>query len=222
MDFLKAREYLSKIKEFILDILFPIECLGCGKEKEWICEDCEGKIKSDIYIARGIFLDKIIVPYSYDDRIIKQSIHLFKYKNIEEIGKVLGKVFINGLNKIIKRGDLEAICIPIPLHEKRLKERGFNQSEILAVEVGNFFLWELSTAILFRSRFTRPQVGLSEEERKDNIKDAFGIKDNKIICDKRVILIDDVFTTGATMEECARVLKGTGVREVWGLALAKG
>jgi ComF family protein len=222
MDVSRLKKYFSALKEFVLDILFPVECLGCGKEGEWICGHCEEKVRLDIYVGKGIFLDKIIVPYSYDNPIIKQSIHLFKYKNIEELGEVLGKIFINGLNKIIRKGDFEAACVPIPLHEKRLRERGFNQSEILAIRVGDFFLWEISSAIISRFRFTRPQVGLNEEERKENIKDAFSVKDNKIIHNKRIILIDDVFTTGATMEECAKALKEAGAGEVWGLALAKG
>ncbi|HLD31077.1 MAG TPA: ComF family protein [Patescibacteria group bacterium] len=222
MNFSEAVKYLSIIKEFILDILFPVECLGCGKEKEWICSSCQDKIKMDIFVARGVFLDKIIAPYSYDERIIKQGIHLFKYKFVEDVGEALGKIFVNGLEKLIKKNDFEAIVIPVPLHKKRLLERGFNQAEILASSVGNFFSWGVETKILSRSRFTVPQVGLPKEERMNNIKEAFAVLDKNKIFNKKIVLIDDVFTTGATMEECAKVLKEAGVGEIWGFTLAKG
>jgi ComF family protein len=112
------------------------------------------------------------------------------------------------------------VVIPVPLHKQRLKERGFNQSLLLAREVARVFGLEVDYRSLKRIRPTRPQVDLKPDERKKNVKGAFDVKSPERVRGRRVLLVDDVFTTGATVSECARVLKKAGA-EVYVLTLAR-
>ena len=116
--------------------------------------------------------------------------------------------------------DLELI-IPVPLHSRRLKERGFNQALLLAHQVSETYHIPLSSDNLFRVRRTRPQVELTGEERRKNVEGAFALRRPGDITDRRVVIIDDVFTTGATMNECAAVLKRSGAAQVTALTLAR-
>jgi len=221
----------KEIKKFLLDTLFPIECLGCKEEGEWFCDNCLGKISPDAHSLCGESLDRILTFYSYDNELLKQAIHLFKYKFIKDLAEPLGILFAEGLKKVSSQIDSEIIVIPVPLHKKRMLERGFNQAELLARGIAKNFGWEMEAGVLERVRFTAPQVDLEEKERQENVRGAFAVRDasnpvrnQKFLngVNKKIVLIDDVLTTGSTMEECARVLKQGGAREVWGVALAKG
>ncbi len=108
------------------------------------------------------------------------------------------------------------LVVPVPLGRRRLRQRGFNQSALLAR-----FAFGKYTEVLERVRETRPQSELSEKERFRNIKNAFKVKAGKNLADKRILLVDDVLTTGATAEECARVLRAAGAREVTVAVLAR-
>jgi ComF family protein len=113
------------------------------------------------------------------------------------------------------------VAIPVPLHKKRLRQRGFNQSLLLAHGVSERFMIPLNYDNLIRSRYTRPQVELSGIERAENVRGAFNLLRPAEICEKKILLIDDVFTTGATMNECAKVLKDAGASTVTVLTLAR-
>lgn len=114
------------------------------------------------------------------------------------------------------------MVLPVPLYKKRLRERGFNQSALLGKYVAKRLGVPLNLYSLARNRDTRPQVGLSAKERKKNIRNAFEIKEEGVIKGRRVLLIDDVFTTGATTRECSKVLKKAGVQEVFVITLSHG
>ena len=109
-----------------------------------------------------------------------------------------------------------------PKQYKKLKWRGFNQSEEIGKELANFFGIPLITNCLIKIKETVPQVELADEERKENIKGAFFIKNADLIKDKKILLVDDVYTTGATMTECARILKTVGTKEIIGVVIARG
>jgi len=212
---------LDRAKKFILDIIFPIECLGCGSEKEWLCINCFKKIMPNIRVIHGKNLDKVITLYSYDNEVIKKLIHGLKYKFMEDLALPLGALLSKELKKMEEQVGKPDFIAPIPLHKKRLLERGFNQAELLALKISECFGWPVEKNVIMRSRLTASQVDLDEAGRKENMKDAFSATDLAKVLNQKIILIDDVFTTGATMEECARVLKNVGAREVLGLALAK-
>lgn len=213
------KNYLFKIKKFVLDVLFPIECLGCGKEKTWICDKCLETIPLGVQFVEKKYLDCVLICGSYDNEILKKSIHTFKYKYAVELGEPLGKLLLKILRKVSLPRDF--LLVPVPLHKKRLKERGFNQAEILAQEIAKGFNAPIAN-ILCRSRYTLPQVDLDKEERQKNVQEAFACLEHLKIKNQNVILIDDVLTTGATMGECAKILKEEGAEKVWGLVLARG
>ncbi len=127
--------------------------------------------------------------------------------------------------KFIKKrlkGKIDMI-IPVPLHRISLWKRGYNQSELLAKEIGRLMDVEVNTEIIKRRKKTRPQYRLSRIQRSSNIKDAFSIKLRGVsIYEKTVLLIDDICTTGITISECSRVLKEAGARSIYGLVLAHG
>jgi len=114
-----------------------------------------------------------------------------------------------------------ALIMPVPLHWRRLKERGFNQSVILAREVARAHSIHLDFEILKRTNYTKPQTNLSRKQRSTNVKGAFEVADRERVEGKRVVLIDDVYTTGSTVRECARVLIKNGAADVAVLTLAR-
>ena len=112
--------------------------------------------------------------------------------------------------------------IPIPLHKNKLKKRGFNQAEELAKGISKFLEKPIFNDVLLKIKPTFAQMELSKEKRRENIKGAFVCQKPIVVRGKKILLVDDIFTTGATMEECARVLKEAGAREVWGAVVARG
>lgn len=155
--------------------------------------------------ARGILI--------YDDATSK-AIQKFKYNMDTTYSKALGLI-------ISSYSDLKSfdMVIPVPLHIKRLRERGFNQSLLLARAVGKRHRITVDPFALKRTRWTVPQVNLSGKERKLNVKGAFEVQ--KDVKGKRVLLVDDVYTTGATVRECSKVLKKSGAKDVCVLTLAR-
>ena len=108
------------------------------------------------------------------------------------------------------------------MEKKKLKKRGFNQAEEIAKELSLFLKIPLFNNVLIKIKETLPQIELSDKEREENVSGAFFCQNKKEIGGKKILLVDDVYTTGATMEECARVLKEAQAKEVWGLAIARG
>lgn len=234
------KKRLKKIYNFILDLIFPIYCLGCQKEGFWLCQNCFNKIKINDELQCPVcknkspqgkvckkcenltFLSGLWIAADYNEEIIKNSIHILKYKFAFDITRSIAQIlvrFINN-NKFILKNDF--IIVPVPLHKKRFLLRGFNQSELLAKEISKTFSLKLSSQNLIRIKYTQAQVELDKKDRENNIKNAFFIKKPLEFSGKSVILIDDVYTTGSTMNECAKVLKQAGVKEVWGLVIARG
>lgn len=216
-----------------LDIIFPKRCVVCGRFGSYFCKDCLEKVQ---FVDNPVCavcqrqaiggrthpgcrtrygLDGLIVGLKYRGPV-KAAIRKIKYKWVWDVADELVDIF----SKNIWRFEVpnNYVLVPIPLHKKRFRWRGFNQAEllckILSTKFGvNYFDY------LERILETKTQVGLSRLERKANIKGAFKVKRE---CKQTVILVDDVFTTGATLEEACRVLKKTGIREVWGMAIAIG
>jgi len=154
---------------------------------------------------------------------IREAVHTFKYNGVKDLAE-----FLSGLlQKRLKAGPphKNSLIIPMPLHITKKAERGFNQAEILAKILAEKTGLDYSQKILKRKKQTKPQVGLEGRERIKNIKGAFAIRpfaDLKLIKKRTILLLDDVITTGATMEEAAKVLRKAGARQVWGLVIAQG
>lgn len=238
---------LSLVKDIILGILFPEFCINCKREGSYVCQDCLSLIDiSNVQYCPFCQPPKIVLDgrtcnickktknlsglfsaTSYNNFIIKKLISQFKYPPyyIKNLSKVLASLIITHFQLLEKKPNLlwgQAILIPIPLEKKKLKQRGFNQAEEIAKELSIFLKIPLINNVLIKIKETLAQVELSGEKRRENIKNCFSVKNRELIQNKKILLIDDVYTTGSTMEEGARVLKEAGAKEVWGIVVSRG
>ncbi len=213
---------IKKIFNYLLSLLFPLECLGCKKEDTYLCSKCLEKIEiNNNFKFKGElkYLDGIYSATKYDNKLVQKAIHYFKFRYIKKLAKPLTEILIKYLKQ--EKIDLtECILIPIPLNKKRYLERGFNQSEIIANYLAQRFNLRVCNNVLIRTRNTPHQVGLSKAKRSTNLNDAFEVINTENICNKKIILIDDVVTTGSTLEEAAKTLKKTKVSQIIALTLA--
>jgi ComF family protein len=151
---------------------------------------------------------------------LRHAIQRFKYGRKVSLGKPLGRVLAQGCRLLLAEWKVDVI-IPVPLHPKRLRWRGFNQSVLLGRELSRVFDLPLDPFLLERKVETPPQTQLSEEERRGNVRGAFFVNPEKSVENRSVLLLDDVYTSGATVNECSRCLKRAGAKEVYVLTLAR-
>ena len=179
-------------------------------EEDHLCEKC---------LRKRPFYDRLRAPYLYENAL-REAVHLIKYSGksciVDSLGPLLG-AFAKTRIKDAK----DMIMMPVPLHKKKLRQRGFNQSVLLVKAISPMLEAETDLFTLIRTRYTESQAGLNLEQRRKNVKGAFEVRENKDLGGKGVILVDDVATTGNTMNECARVLKKAGCRIILGLVLAR-
>ncbi len=233
--------FLFLVKKFLIDLFFPVSCLNCGREGEYLCQDCRailpilenyfclcqkpirlpkpGKCKK----CQKKKLNGLYFALSYQNQSVKKIIRMFKYQPFaKDLAKTLASLIIIHFQLIEKGGNFsDFILIPVPLGKRRLKERGFNQAEEIGKELSDFLKISPLGNCLFKIKETSPQIELSEKEREENVLGVFSCQNKNKIQGKKIFLIDDVYTTGSTMEECARVLKTAGAKEVWGIVVAR-
>jgi len=170
----------------------------------------------------------LLIVADYKDSLVEKTLKFFKYKFISDLERplsVLMKKYLKWLTldkkfNVFEQGPL---LIPVPLHPRRLNWRGFNQSELLAKNIADTFQMEMATDIIERVGNAVPQADIKErEERLKNLNGIFKIKNKEKIIGRNVLLIDDVCTTGATLNECARVLKANGASKIMALVVARG
>jgi len=265
---------LHKLKNFILDLLFPIQCLECGKEFEnlepkerWICEECLEKIetrKEQVCpvcekpseggethhgCRKETSLNGLWVAAEYGYKTTSDAIHKFKFNFIKDISFPLSEIVVKSVLEVQEFGDFhdlllsnfsqesgeekiytekaknkkaETVIVPVPLHKRRYNWRGFNQALLLSEYIANKFNLPVRENLIIRKRNTKPQTKIkSMEKRKKNIKGAFFCPRGDLIKNKNIIIVDDVCTTLATLNECAIELKKAGAKEVWGLVVAR-
>lgn len=237
-------KFVSSLKNFILDILFPRFCLNCSKEGNYLCPDCASLISiSDRQYCPFCSEPKIVFggrtcprcrrtkklsglyyATSYADFLPRKIIKKFKYEPFaKELAEPLSSLIISYLINLNKLADFaDFFTIPIPSHRKKLKQRGFNPAEEIGKKITKVLKIPLLNEVLVKTKPTAAQADLQREERLENIKGVFHCQRPELIAGKKILLIDDVFTTGATMEECATELKKAGAKEVWGMAVARG
>lgn len=195
-----------------LKLLLPPWCMKCGKkveEGEELCLDC--REKKHLFV-RGRSL------YEYGSSAT--SLYRFKYSNRQEYASFFGEQAADYLGDYIRRIHPDAL-IPIPLHPTREKKRGYNQAKLFAEEIGRRLEIPILSNYLLRVKKTVPLKQLNPIQRQNNLKNAFNIREN-VVKLKVIILIDDIYTTGATMDEAARVCLTAGVEKVYCLTLACG
>jgi ComF family protein len=227
---------LTKLKGIALDLLFPRWCVGCGREGDFICPECLkslpritpplcprcgrpqlNAVVCPVCVGWQASIDGIRAPFRFDGAI-RQAIHELKYNNLRAIAPLLGRWLADYLNTNPLPVE---VLVPVPLHRKRLRERGYNQSRLLALELSRLSGLPLVDDCLVRELHTTPQARTNNvEERRRNVAEAFACRDRRLK-DKKLLLIDDVATSGATLDACASALKESGASSVWGLVLAK-
>ncbi|MBZ9578319.1 ComF family protein [Patescibacteria group bacterium] len=232
---------MEKIKKFLLDILFPRSCFSCGRGGSYLCEDCQSILEISQYqyclckkpkrLLEGEkcpecqpkILSTLYFALSYQNPLIKELIQKFKYNPfIKELAKPLASLIITHFQLLNNKPNFSNfILIPIPLNEKRLRWRGFNQTTEISKELSKILEIPLVLNCLIKIKETLPQVKLSERERKENVKETFSCQNQNKIFEKRILLVDDIYTSGATMEEAARVLKKSGAKEIQGVVVAR-
>ncbi len=160
-------------------------------------------------------------PHSPDaSHPLRQVIHRFKYGRQASLGPQLGQLVARACRPWFQPSDLDLI-IPVPLHPRRLRWRGFNQSVLLGREVGRAWGIPLDPFVLCRTTETVPQTTLPLKERQPNVRGAFSVAPRRTVEKLRVLLVDDIYTTGATVNECTRVLRHSGARDVQVLTVAR-
>ena len=235
-------EYLIKLKEAVLDIIFPPVCLYCSanliaKEKETgFCDNCLSKIV--IHTALFCPVCKARVPETKKichkdspfllgaateyNGLTKAIIHQFKYKKWTKISSLAGRFLIHYFNRLGPLNFQNFSFAPIPLHPKKKKERGFNQSELLGKILAEKYNLPLLTGVLSRDKETKPQAGLKDwQVRRQNLQNAFSVALPDQIKNKNIILIDDIYTSGATAQDAARALRQAGAKKIIVLVFAK-
>ncbi len=231
----------------IADVLFPPRCHSCRQVTDNLtagifCPACAGDIR---YIAAPICPacgapapegagaetlcgDCLTAPKPFHlarsvavfAGVLLEIIHRFKYRRHPELGRFLGRLMTERACAGVQVRDYSVI-VPVPLHVRRLRERGFNQSLLLARAVAARYGVPVDFLSLKRERDTPPQTTMGRRERQANIRGAFRVADGNIIRDRSVLLIDDVYTTGSTLAECARALLDSGAARVGVLTLAR-
>ncbi len=219
--------FLKGIKDFFIEALMPKECLFCLAKGSYVCQECLKKIKpalsEDCKIKlRPSFLDGLLVSMDWRQPEVQKIIHIYKYNFVKDLATEINPIMANKLNKFMQTQDLqEWVLVPVPLHKRKLNYRGFNQAEEMAKLLGKSLNLQAVQA-LKRVKAKKPQMKLSREERLKNVKDVYAVAENTQVENKKIILVDDVATTGATLNELARILKNRGALKVYGFCLARG
>ncbi|MCI8483784.1 MAG: ComF family protein [Lachnospiraceae bacterium] len=242
------RSRMKEKKEYLLHLLFPPRCPFCDQilfqsiflPRELVCKQCREnlqQVREPVCSKCGKPLEEEREEYCYDCRKkiceytqgkalwiyqgkVKDSLYRFKYHRRQDYAEYYGLELARVYGGWIKRCQIQAV-VPIPLSKKRLRQRGYNQAELIARQVGKRLNLPVHTNLLLRVRDTKAQKELNDEERKNNLKRAFKTRTNKVQLD-HILLIDDIYTTGSTMNEAAKELKRAGVKKIYCLCISIG
>lgn len=222
------------MSNIFLDLLFPKRCVGCKSVGSYLCTKCAKKL-APVYTLVCLACDRPAIggithpgcrtryaPDGYSTAYtfatpVKELIHELKYKGVSDIANLCATMLaVIVPNNVIER---KPVVIPVPLHKVKWRQRGFNQSELLAKRLAKTIQLPLNTTVLQRITQTKSQAKLSRHERKENVKNAFACASR--LSGKSVLLIDDTVTTGSTIIACANALKRAGATYVWALTLSQ-
>ncbi|MBI4199092.1 MAG: ComF family protein [Chloroflexi bacterium] len=241
----RVRRLAGRLALAATDLLFPPRCVACGSESAFLCPSCQGRLphleppfclrcaQPLPVTPRGqaartweggwcsrcqvqpLALEGIRAPYRMEG-VAQQAVHALKYRNLRALAPTMGRLLAAFLTTQQVGGEL---VVPVPLHPKRLRERGYNQAELLARELGRCVALPVAATALQRLRATPPQVSATREERLRNVQGAFRARSS--FQGMRVMLVDDVCTTGATLDACAVALREAGASAVWAAVFAR-
>lgn len=222
---MKWYSYPNQIKNFLISVLFPTKCTGCNKKDQILCINCISKIR----LAERETDKNIIAVFDYRDPVIKKAIWELKYHHKRYLGEKLGQLLYEYLIEDI--GDMKTyvagraiLVIPTPISNKKTKLRGYNQALAIAKGFCNSApvkTFEIKNNIIFKKIDTLPQARITNRKKRlENVHDVFGIKNKEEIKDRTIIIIDDVTTTGGTLNEIMKILKKSGAKKIIGFAVA--
>jgi competence protein ComFC len=240
-----GQTWLDKLKNAAIDLLFPPHCVACHRLGAWLCADClEGieTIHPPVCQQCGLplldsqpagagapsckrcqkapsHLDGLLV-YAYHTGPLRQAIHEFKYQDLRSLAGSLGRMMGEGWAALSPHNLRIDVIVPVPLHPTRQRQRGYNQAALLARELGAHLQRPVVEEVLVRVKATAPQVQLGAQERRKNVQNAFQCKDTSL-AGKQVLLVDDVCTTGSTLESACAALREAGALSVWAYTLAR-
>lgn len=207
-----------------LNLIYPNVCGVCGQiSKDSLCRKCENQIKPyEINLIKKYkkkSMNESMHIFKYDG-VIRQKIIQYKFLNKPYLYKTFSKIILKNKKVcgFLKKYD---IIIPVPIHEKRKKDRGYNQTELIAKYISKQLNIYIEKNALLKQKNTISQSELRKKERENNVKNAFIIKDSKRIENKKILLFDDIYTTGNTVKECCKVLKKAGAKQIGVLTIAK-
>lgn len=227
------REILHHFYNALTDLIFPPICLHCTQlittqvDIPHICASCLATLSPlpsdytrNILLAdlTDCFLDDLFIPFDFTD-VIKDISHGFKYQRMPNLAESTGKLLAMEIQSQLSTPE-KALLIPVPIHPQRQLEREYNQSLHIARGFRQVLAIPLADDILQRPKYTATQTRLNRAQRQFNVKDAFQVDNSSQLSGKTVFLLDDVYTTGATMNECAWLLKENGATAVIGIAFA--
>ena len=211
---------MLKLIHTAFNLIFPRTCFSCSKKGAYLCPNCLREIRDpDISYPRGA--DCLLTSFAYRAPAIKKALRRLKYASASDVAQELAAVVAEDLAPYIKYERRKPMVCWIPLTKKRERRRGFNQAEILAKHLANFLNLDYGS-LLMKTGETRPQAEIqNRKERLENIKGAFEVKKDASV-PWFAIIVDDISTTGATMNEAARVLKKAGAKKIICAAVARG
>lgn len=215
-----------KILDTILDFIYPPICGICGKENaNWLCETCQKRLekwkilKATNHLPEKDYFEKHLAIFSYQEEI-RELILSYKFKENSYLYHTFVKILVNEekICRFIKTYD---IIIPVPIHPKRKGERGYNQTELIAKALGEKLKRRVNTRALRKYKNTKPQSTLNQKERIKNSQNVYAILKEEEIYQKKLLILDDIYTTGSTVKECSKVLKNAGASSIGVLTIAK-
>ena len=221
----------KKIETFLtcpncLNWIYPPICGICGKlSTDFLCNKCKVLLKKEAvfeienYEKHKRYFEEHLYVFIYEG-IVRKAILNYKFNEKAYLYKTFVNFLLNN-EKIVGKLKSYDIIIPVPISKKRKMQRGYNQSELIAKEISKVIKLKLINNCLYKIKDNIPQSTLSREERQDNVIEVYGIKNKKILQNKKVILVDDIYTTGSTVNECSRILKQSGAKKVGIFTLAK-
>ena len=233
--------------KYFIDLVFPYRCVACQAflDDRYLCDKCFNALpikkqlecigchrptpmgKTCTFCCDQYVIDQLFVVSDFKDPRVASAIHLFKYRFLDKLAEPLSRLSFKYLDHLAKRDHFSMVqgnplLVPVPLFKTREYWRGFNQAQLLARSIARHYRLDVSTELV------RTKPGISQAELKDrperlsNVRELYAITSPESFKGRNIILVDDVCTTGATLNECARILKDAGAVHVAGLAIARG
>lgn len=210
--------------ELILNLIYPKTCGICKRiSKQNICPKCKYNLKKHeiarIQKCNDKYFEEMAYIFKYEG-IIRERIIEYKFFEAGYLYKTFAEIIIKNkkISDFIKNYD---IIIPVPVHKNRKKQRGYNQTELIARKIGTELKIDMQKNILIKIQNTKPQSTLNKENRKKNAKDAYKAQNENKIYGKNILLLDDIYTTGSTANECSKILRLAGANKIGVLTIAK-